>query len=708
MTSPAFFQKVVEILGACLEPLLELFPRQRLASARLSESSASRQSVILALQAPARRSWALLQARTGRPSRPQCVRVRFINRDAEAVSVEIPLNRNGTLREIVQVSVHHHALELEFLEPDSHLHFQEIALFEITEWERKLRLLDRVWRFLPAELLRIPWHQRVSKLDLLYVTVRQKRIQRLNADPYARFLDEVEPHRIASAIRDLSGLLTAPAPISPKPFFFVLLDADTPDDAPARASLLAQTYPHWAPLDSLGTQTPAPKNAWILPLRSNEVLRPEALAILALESSLHPSAQVLYSDHDFLDSSGRRHFPVFKPDWNRDLFFSHNYLASPCAFSLSACLRHSIAPSRLAHSEERYGLILSLSEATPEAIRHLSLVLLHRACAAESSLTGGDAAPRAVLEARLAPLGATVHPGLLQNTLRVRWPLPEAPPLVSILIATRNQDTVLRACIESILHRTHYPSWEILVIDNQSSDPDTLAYLRELDSHPNIRVLPYHRPFNYSAIQNFGATHARGSVLAFLNNDVEVITPLWLEELVRHALRPEIGAVGARLLYSDGRIQHAGVALGIGGVAGHLHRYFPAESPGYCGRIQLTQQLSAVTAACLVVRKSAFESVGGFDEKYLKIALNDVDLCLKLVSRGWHCVYEPAVTLYHHESLSRGPDDTPKKRRIFLRERRVMLSRWSATISKDPHYNPNLTLETEDCAVRHSLKTPAF
>jgi GT2 family glycosyltransferase len=427
------------------------------------------------------------------------------------------------------------------------------------------------------------------------------------------------------------------------------------------------------------------------------MLRKDALAQFALAAKNSPAASLIYADHDFFSHKRTRCKPVFKPDWNYDLFLTHDYIASPCAFASRTCSKYHLNPVELTSSEHRYDLILLVAKTSPEEIIHIPGVLLHR-LAEDPNPTGADPAPISPLLRHLSSHGATATLGSLPQTHRIRWPLPTSP-LVSILIATRDHSQILRKCITSIQRLTTYPHWEIVLIDNQSSDPDCLSYLKQLNDTQNIRVIPYNFPFNYSAIQNFGVSQCRGEVIAFMNNDIEIISPTWLEDLVRQAIRPEVGAVGAKLLYSDGRVQHAGVALGIGGVAGHLHRYSPGDSPGYCGRLQLAHQLTAVTAACLVIKKYTFESVGGFNEKHLKIALNDVDLCLKLHRLGLKNIYEPAAVLYHHESLSRGPDDTLAKRRVFLQEREWMLAQWPDLIARDPHYNPNLTLEHEDFSV---------
>ena len=210
----------------------------------------------------------------------------------------------------------------------------------------------------------------------------------------------------------------------------------------------------------------------------------------------------------------------------------------------------------------------------------------------------------------------------------LRYSLPEPTPRVTILIPTRDQPDILQRCIGSLLSLTSYPNYEILVINNQSVDPGAIEYLSHITEDERARVIRYDQPFNYSAINNYAVPYANGEILCLLNNDTEVITPDWLTEMVSHACRPEIGCVGAKLYYSDGRIQHAGVVLGLGGVAGHAHRFFDRDSAGYFNRLHLVQSLSAVTAACLVVRKQVYEQVGGLNETDLPIALNDVDFCL--------------------------------------------------------------------------------
>ncbi len=293
-----------------------------------------------------------------------------------------------------------------------------------------------------------------------------------------------------------------------------------------------------------------------------------------------------------------------------------------------------------------------------------------------------------------------VEPGLLPNTYRIRWPVPKNQPLVSLLIPTRDGCEILKRCVDSILEKTSYKNYEILILNNQSRRPETLNYLNTVARDKRISVHNWDYPFNYSAINNFGASKAVGAILGLLNNDVEVISPGWLDEMVSHACREDIGCVGAKLYYPNDTVQHAGVVLGIGGVAGHAHKYFDRNEPGYFSRLMVVQNISAVTGACLVVRKSLFEQVGGLDEEHLSVAFNDVDLCLKIREAGFRNLWTPFAELYHYESLTRGANDSNKKRARARREAEYMRKRWGSALDTDPAYNPNLTLVHEDFSLR--------
>ncbi|MGH8500574.1 MAG: glycosyltransferase family 2 protein, partial [Methylococcales bacterium] len=273
--------------------------------------------------------------------------------------------------------------------------------------------------------------------------------------------------------------------------------------------------------------------------------------------------------------------------------------------------------------------------------------------------------------------------------IRYRQSTPEA--MVSLIIPTKDRADLLRMSVGSILEKTDYPSFEIIIVNNQSSQEATSRYFREIAADKRVRVIDYDAEFNFSAINTFAARHARGVVLGLVNNDIEVINADWLTEMTSHAVRPGVGAVGAKLFYPDDTVQHAGVIIGLGGVAGHAYLGKNADYPGQASRACLTQNLSAVTAACLLIRKNVFDEVGGLDES-LKVAFNDVDFCLRILRAGYRNVWTPFASLYHHESLSRGYEDTPEKRTRFQSEVLFMKNRWSEELDHDPAYNPNLTL----------------
>lgn len=277
---------------------------------------------------------------------------------------------------------------------------------------------------------------------------------------------------------------------------------------------------------------------------------------------------------------------------------------------------------------------------------------------------------------------------------RVKRPIPDLSSLVSLIIPLRNGLKLLSRCVDTILAKTDYPNYEIVIVDNGSDDPATLAYLQQI-AGDRVVVLRYDTPFNYSAINNHGVKHARGEIIGLLNNDLEIIHGDWLREMVSQAVRPEIGCVGAMLYYPNETIQHAGVIIGLGGVAGHGFRDFPRGTEGKFNRARLAQNYSSVTAACLVVRRAIFEQVGGLDEE-LAVAFNDIDFCLKVQQAGYRNLWTPFAECYHHESASRGAEDTPEKHERFRKEVETMLQRWKAQIAHDPAYNPNLTLELTD------------
>ncbi|WP_374520577.1 glycosyltransferase family 2 protein [Hydrogenophaga sp.] len=450
-------------------------------------------------------------------------------------------------------------------------------------------------------------------------------------------------------------------------------------------------------------------------LDHDDTLAPHALFAVAEALQARPTAQLVYSDEDKLDEYGARCSPFFKPDWSPDLLFSQNYVSHLGVYRRELVQQVGGFREGFEGSQD-YDLLLRCIAQTPDPadIVHVPQVLYHWRMAEGSTALGHDQKDYASEAGRraLQEHMDRHHPGtsvslIAPGIYRSHWPLPSPPPLVSLIVPTRDGYELLKTCIDSILQKTDYPAYEILVVDNQSRCEQTLAYLSALaqcgqQAHPSglpssrVRVLRYDHPFNYSAINNHAVAQAYGSVIGLINNDIEVISPDWLTEMVSHAVRPDVGCVGAKLLYPDDTIQHAGVVLGIGGVANHALRQLPASSPGYFGRLWATHNPSAVTGACLLMRKAVFDEVGGLDAEHLRVAFNDVDLCLKVLARGYRNLCTPHALLYHHESATRGPDQTPEKRARFESEVNAMRTRWGALLDRDPAYNPNLSLIHSD------------
>ena len=454
--------------------------------------------------------------------------------------------------------------------------------------------------------------------------------------------------------------------------------------------------------------------AYVALFDHDDILAPTALYEVAAEIEAHPDAQFIYSDEDKIDMEDRRFDPYFKPDWNPDLFHGQNYTSHLSVYS--AELLRSLGGLRKGfEGSQDWDLNLRAIEKIPEsAIRHIPKLLYHwRAAPGSTALQQAEKnypveAARRALEDHFSRLGQAVElvsvPG---DHWRVKYPVPSPAPLVSLIIPTRNALNLVKTAVQSTLSVTAYPNFEIIVVDNDSDDPATIAWLDSLAYGPNpkVRVIRYHKPFNYSAINNFAVGEAVGQVVGLLNSDVEAIDPGWLTEMVSHAVRPGIGAVGAMLYYPQNTVQHAGVILGLGGVAGHPFKDFPRGDSGQKNRLRLAQNYSAVTAACLVIRKDRFQQVGGFNEKDLPIAFNDVDLCCKLVAAGYRNLWTPFAELYHHESATRGVDDTQEKKARFQSEIEYMKNTWGSFLMADPHYNPNLTLVGEDFSPAYLSRT---
>ena len=440
-------------------------------------------------------------------------------------------------------------------------------------------------------------------------------------------------------------------------------------------------------------------------LDHDDILSPDTLYEVAKKIK-EENSDVIYTDEDKVDREGKEHSqPHLKPDFNIDLLRSNNYITH--FFTARRELLQNVGGFREGFDgAQDHDLIFRCCEKA-KVISHVPRILYHwrthSASTADnpaSKFYAYEAGQRAI-EGNLERSGLKGEVSMLKDYgfFRVRYAV-EGEPLVSILIPTKDNTDVLKRCLESIKKKSTYKNYEIILIENNSTEEETFAFYESLKDEPRIKVVTWEKGFNFSAINNFGAGYASGDYLMFLNNDIEIITPSWIEELLSNAQRPEVGAVGCKLYYPDHTIQHAGVILGIGGIAGHAFLGMDGNRSGYLHKASIQMDLSAVTAAAVMVRKTVFEEIGGFEEK-LAVAFNDIDLCLRIRQKDLLVVYDPFCEMIHYESKTRGAEDTDEKARRFYTEIEYMRSHWIDVLKKgDPYYNPNLTLSKWNYSLR--------
>lgn len=442
---------------------------------------------------------------------------------------------------------------------------------------------------------------------------------------------------------------------------------------------------------------------WVALLDHDDLLTEHALFWMADAINRNPEAGLIYSDEDKINTQGKRYDPYFKCELNPELLLAQNMVCHLGIYRFD--LLKTLGGFRTGfEGAQDYDLALRVVEQlSPEKIIHVPRVLYHWRAIPGSTALAAEEKNYAAEAGRLAVAEHLKRRGLTADVTsapeapalnRVRFALPNPLPLVSVIIPTRDHVNLLSTCIHSILKLTTYPVFEIVIIDNGSVETATAEFFASLPGD-RVKVIRDDSPFDFSALNNHGAQVARGELLCLMNNDIEILTPDWLEEMVSFALQPEVGCVGARLWYPDGRLQHGGVVVGVGGVAGHSHKYALRGESGYFGRTVLHQSFSAVTAACLVVRRTVFEAVNGLDER-LAVAFNDVDFCLRIQAAGYRNVWTPYAEMIHHESVSRGHEGTPEKQARFVKEVQYMKQRWGDALLDDPAYSPNLTLDQED------------
>lgn len=439
---------------------------------------------------------------------------------------------------------------------------------------------------------------------------------------------------------------------------------------------------------------------WAVFIEAGDMIPPHALYMIANEINNNAGVEAFYSDNDFVDSRNRRSNPYFKPDWDYDLFLQQNYVKQ--LFTCRTDIVQELSGFREDTEEACHlDLVLRLIEKYPDtSIQHIPFILYHQRKVNDSSLSSAvnsginslrvlnDHFRRTEQEAQAIEVPESGY-------TRIRRSLPEQKPLVSVIIPTKDLAYMLNRCIDGILNRTDYKNLEIIIIENGSSEKETFRLYDRLMSFYNITIVEDQLPFNFSRLANNGARASSGDILLLLNNDTDIINPDWLDEMVSHAVRSEVGAVGAKLYYSNNTIQHGGVILGLDEVAGHVHRLSPHNFPGYFNRLRLSHSLTSVTGACIATRRDIYDRFGGYNEKDLPVGFSDIDYCLRLYEAGYKIIWTPYAELYHYENISRGQDITKEKIRRFNSEKSYMYSRWDKLIYNDPFYNPNLTLEDE-------------
>jgi len=675
---------------------------------------------------------------------------------SEQDSIFIPSNRRGSISEVIYLPRGIKNIRWSPMETSGRFTQSALIFHRITGIESYCRRFWRTWsdlwkhRHLTLQARGgISWLHLIDNLPAAYAwSANLRRINSSTID-YHAFIKRND----ALSSEDLRAIESHIPQLPQKPVLSIIMPVYNPPVdffITALDSVLTQYYPYWelciaddASTDSCvkelinayvqkdnrikvtyrsenGHISAASNSAlaiatgeFIVLMDQDDVIPPHALYHIAVEINRHPDVALIYSDEDKIDEYGYRSDPYFKSDWNPDLFYSQNMFSHLGAYRTS--LVRELDGFRLGlEGSQDYDLALRCIACTNSStIKHIPRILYHWRIHLESTASSSNAKPYAIIAGKnainehLECQGIQGKADFVGHGYRVLYCLPAILPLVSLIIPTRDQVEVLKKCIESIQAKTDYPNYEVLVLDNQSQDESTLAYLASLTHDRRFSVIKYDAPFNYSAINNYAVKLARGEIIGLVNNDIEVINSDWLSEMVSHVLRPEIGAVGAKLLYGNGKIQHAGVILGMGGLAGHAHKFTNGLESGYFGRSNLTQTLSAVTAACLLVRKEVYEQVGGLDEKNLTVAFNDVDFCLKVREAGYRNIYTPYATLYHHESISRGQENSPEKQARFLSEVTFMQKKWGDKIKVDPYYNPNLTLTAEDFSLaNHDVKSP--
>lgn len=445
-------------------------------------------------------------------------------------------------------------------------------------------------------------------------------------------------------------------------------------------------------LETIATDT---NGCWLLMVKAGDTFSAELGAALAVEIENNPDSTIIYWDEDVL-AAGKRQQPWIKPDWDELLFLAKDYLSGSCAIRCDVAIgiAKTMTPARVeSASIAKLFLFMTLSRA-PSAPHHMPLIMSHRA-STDGFVSSQDRA-KLISSIWYPPVRAT---SIRDTFLEIAPVEPSEWPSVTIIIPTRDHADILATCIRSLEKLQYIGETEIIIIDNGSEAHDALKLLYELEGKAAVRVIRAPGKFNFSTLNNLAAREARGTYLCLLNNDIEALDGNWLSAMIAHALLPDVGAVGAQLLYPDGSIQHAGVAIGVGNAAGHIQKGIDPTAIEHVAWHGVTRTVSAVTAACMVLKRDHYMAAGGLDEVAFPVAFNDVDLCLKLKAKGLRNIYVAEARLIHHESRSRGNDYAPEHNSRFQRELDQLHRKWQTVGYIDPCYSPLFSRTSEQCVL---------
>lgn len=637
--------------------------------------------------------WVLIKASLNHQGFGFSGRLVAITKSQQEYSYELPVSLKGTLFELLHFPDDVVSLSFEPSGASGAFSVNQLTLRKV-KWHERLYLM---WKRVISVVEKQPydvlyksgmrWYTPFVSLKGAYALsggFRAYSPQISYANWIARF-DELDD-------RDVKKISNAVKRIKHPPFIDLVLLGEQSQVETDHFN--TQLYPH-AGVTSFGQL----KSDWVLCIDPGVVLRPHALYWLATAINENPNALAFYSDHDLILDNGVRVEPYFKPDWSPELLLAAPYMGP--LLLVKRTLLEGLLSKKDGKGVSCYQLALgclslvnSGNEASP--IIHIPAVLYHWSKSEYIKFLQNSNRQLDMVSNYLDESGIEAKLDLLNHQYHKVVYTPIKEPLISIIIPTRDTLHHLERSVMSVLTQSTYKNFEIVIADNESVEPETHAFFEKVSRYENVSVVPYNFPFNYSAINNFAVRHSKGDVIVLLNNDTEVISDQWLEVMLGQLQQPNVGAVGVKLLFGDRRVQHAGDAVGPGGCADHFHSRLDEDDPGYFGRAIIAQDLSAVTAACLMVSRQVWEQLGGLDEENLAVAFNDVDFCLRVREAGLRVVFTPYAKLYHHESVSRGKDDSPEKAARAKREADYMRSRWKPIMNHDPFYNPNLNYSRPD------------